>query len=128
MQRLPGVRLAWLVHEITDELIHEAMAAGIQQLCPRANIVTETAVTNALQAGLSVRGWGIKDPEVGLERHLGDCSLAHNSLPKAGKVVAVRLMLPDAQLLLRMKASGAQGCTVNWPDRADTALKQHEGA
>ncbi len=70
MQRLPGVRLAWLVHEITEEVIHEATAAGIQQLCPRANIVTEAAVATALNAGLSVRGWGIKNTEVGQKRHL----------------------------------------------------------
>ena len=67
MQRLPSVRLAWLVHEITDEVLTEASAAGIQQLCPRANIVTESAVAKALQAGFSVRGWGIKDDEVSFD-------------------------------------------------------------
>ena len=67
MQRLPGARLAWLVHEITDEVIREAAAAGVQQLCPRANIVSEAAVAKALQAGFSVRGWGIKDTEVRLK-------------------------------------------------------------
>ncbi len=76
MQRLPGVRLAWLVHAITNEVIHEATAAGIQQLCPRANIVSEPAVEKALQAGLSVRGWGIKDTEVGLNTYLRHLHIA----------------------------------------------------
>ena len=42
----------------------QARAARIDQLCPRANIVTEAAVGAALRAGFSVRGWGVKSIEV----------------------------------------------------------------
>ena len=118
------------MHEITDEVVQEAKAAGIQQLCPRANIASETAVTKALQAGFSVRGWGIKDTEVGLHGCLGYL-VAIWTLSRR----VVRSWLRNscvwfysAQLLMRMKAFGAQGCTVNWPDRAETVLKQHYSA
>lgn len=42
----------------------EALAAGLQQLCPRANVLTPSAVQRALAAGLSVRAWGVKDMAV----------------------------------------------------------------
>lgn len=66
MQLLPHVRLAWLVHGITGDTIAEARAAHIDQLCPRANIMTAEAGAAALAAGLSVRGWGVKSLEVSL--------------------------------------------------------------
>ncbi|PNW87201.1 hypothetical protein CHLRE_02g113050v5 [Chlamydomonas reinhardtii] len=58
---LPGLVHGWLIHELTEERIQEALAAGLQQLCPRANVLTPSAVQRALAAGLSVRAWGVKD-------------------------------------------------------------------
>lgn len=55
------------MHGITSENIAEARAASINQLCPRANIITEEAVAAALRAGFSVRGWGVKSLEVSME-------------------------------------------------------------
>ena len=124
-QLLPAVRLGWLVHDISDAVLVEAAAAGVHQLCPRANIVSQAEVTKALQAGFSVRGWGIKDTEV----------TAPDLLSRASVTVTLPAHWPDecshsptvdgwTQLLLRMKASGAQGCTVDWPDRAEAALRK----
>ena len=119
------------MHDITDEIIQQAAAAGIHQLCPRANIISDSEVAKALQAGFSVRGWGIKDTEVG--PGTGDpshravmscaCGPSHRYDPPAADSYAA-----GTQLLLRMKASGAQGCTVNWPDRAATALLEYDNA
>ncbi|KAG2436206.1 hypothetical protein HXX76_006518 [Chlamydomonas incerta] len=60
-QVLPGLVHGWLVHELTKERIQEALAAGLQQVCPRANVLTPSAVQRAQAAGLSVRAWGVKD-------------------------------------------------------------------
>ncbi|GFR49853.1 hypothetical protein Agub_g11953 [Astrephomene gubernaculifera] len=64
LQVLPGVVHGWLVHELSEERIQEAQAAGIQQLCPRANVLTEEAVRQAVAAGLSVRAWGVRDMQL----------------------------------------------------------------
>lgn len=67
------------MHGITEDVIADARAAGINQLCPRANIVTGEAVAAALGAGFSVRGWGVKSLEVSRRRKAGVQSRA---LPK----------------------------------------------
>eukprot|EP00884_Botryococcus_braunii_P013309 jgi/Botrbrau1/2197/Bobra.101_2s0028.1 len=60
-QALPqGVRHAWLVQELTGEVVGEAVRWGLQQVCPRANACTREGVAAAELAGLSVRAWGIK--------------------------------------------------------------------
>jgi hypothetical protein len=81
-QLLPSVRLGWLVHDIPAEVLAEAAAAGVHQLCPRANIVSQAEVAEALQAGFSVRGWGIKDTEVATPDRLS-CAKATDTLPRA---------------------------------------------
>jgi hypothetical protein len=64
MQLLPQVRHAWLVQEITHDVIRQAHANGISQLCPRGNAVTADAVALARGSGFTVRAWGTKTPEV----------------------------------------------------------------
>jgi hypothetical protein len=64
MQVLPEVRHAWLVQEATEDAVAHACAAGVAQLCPRADTVSRPCVQHALQAGLSVRCWGVKDVSV----------------------------------------------------------------
>lgn len=54
----------WLVQEISAGALHAASAAGITQICPRANILTPAAVQAAVDAGMSVRAWGVKDMQV----------------------------------------------------------------
>ena len=61
LQLLPSVRHGWLVQELTEEALAQASAAGIDQICPRANATTREAVTAALARGFSVRGWGVKN-------------------------------------------------------------------
>lgn len=63
-QLLPGVRHGWLVHELSEDVLAIAQQSGIKQICPRANISTAESIQRALQAGLSVRGWGVKSLEV----------------------------------------------------------------
>ncbi|GIL43774.1 hypothetical protein Vafri_1398 [Volvox africanus] len=71
LQLLPEITHGWLVHELTDERIQEALAVGCRQLCPRANVLTADGVQRAVSAGLSVRAWGIKDMQ--LLRHVEKC-------------------------------------------------------
>ncbi|GLI69906.1 hypothetical protein VaNZ11_014613 [Volvox africanus] len=70
LQLLPDITHGWLVHELTDERIQEALAMGCRQLCPRANVLTADTVQRAVSAGLSVRAWGIKDIQVSVSRLL----------------------------------------------------------
>ena len=39
-------------------------ADGIDELCPRADLVTEEAVTQWHSMGFHVRAWGVKNEEV----------------------------------------------------------------
>lgn len=93
-QLLPTVRHGWLVREMTVEAVQQAVDAGVRGLYPMAGNVDGVAVRQALGAGRSVRGWGVK----------------------------------TEQDLLRLVGSGAQGCTVDWPSRADKALQAKQAA
>lgn len=52
-------------------LRQEALSAGVRQVCPRANVLTEEGVRQAVAAGLSVRAWGVKDLQVRAVRSVG---------------------------------------------------------
>ncbi|KAG1677821.1 hypothetical protein FOA52_008585 [Chlamydomonas sp. UWO 241] len=63
---LPGhIRHGWLVQEMTGEVVEQALAAGVAQLCPRADTCTREAVDAARAAGIAcVRGWGVRTHEL----------------------------------------------------------------
>eukprot|EP00195_Chlamydomonas_chlamydogama_P017742 CAMPEP_0202891896 /NCGR_PEP_ID=MMETSP1392-20130828/1821_1 /ASSEMBLY_ACC=CAM_ASM_000868 /TAXON_ID=225041 /ORGANISM="Chlamydomonas chlamydogama, Strain SAG 11-48b" /LENGTH=200 /DNA_ID=CAMNT_0049575763 /DNA_START=235 /DNA_END=837 /DNA_ORIENTATION=+ len=61
---LPGVPHGWLVQEMSDDVLREAQEAGLSQLCPRVDACSPEAVAHALAQGFSVRGWGVKKPEL----------------------------------------------------------------
>ena len=94
LQLLPDVRHSWLVQEITEAVVLQAQRAGFQQLCPRANVATEAAVMLALDAGFTVRAWGIKTPEVCmcLACDVG-CQFEHN-------ITGVLSAMPSQQLYM----------------------------
>ncbi len=114
----------------------QALREGIQQLCPRANILTAEGVALARSAGLLVRAWGIKSVEV--SRCAGGSAWGASGLPSTHSTEGLhraRASLPaalsnrlrrSAQLLHHAVACGAQGATVNWPDEAQQALEQRQ--
>jgi glycerophosphoryl diester phosphodiesterase len=79
----PDLSTGWLVREMSDEIIAQARAMGMRQLCPRADMVTPALVQRLHAEDLIVRAHGIKNDE----------------------------------LMRQVVQAGADGMTVNWPDR-----------
>lgn len=96
MQELPRARCSWLIHELTDEAIQIARNASIDQLCPRANVLTADSVQRAVAAGFSVRAWGIKTPELLL--HAVNCGAQGATVNWPD--VAVKTLASEAQTML----------------------------
>ncbi|GLC41432.1 hypothetical protein PLESTF_000290600 [Pleodorina starrii] len=94
---LPGVTHGWLVHELTDDIIREALAAGCRQVCPRANVLSAAAVQLPAAAGLSVRAWGVKD--MALLRHVVGCGCqgATVNWPREAREELLRVQPPLRQ-------------------------------
>lgn len=64
MQLLPGLPHAWLIQEVEEANLEQAVAAGLDGVCPRANALTPEGVAAARAKGLYVRAWGVKTLEV----------------------------------------------------------------
>eukprot|EP00892_Ulva_mutabilis_P001345 jgi/Ulvmu1/11210/UM072_0047.1 len=61
---LPGVRHAWLIQEVSDEVLAEAKNSGIAQICPRTHALTAGGAAKVLDSGFSLRAWGVRSTEV----------------------------------------------------------------
>lgn len=64
MQLLPGIRHAWLIQEVSEEVLLTAKDSGIAQVCPRTNALTAEGVAEIRGAGFSLRAWGVRSIEV----------------------------------------------------------------
>src|SRR5262249_33300489 len=60
----PELPTGWLVAAVTDEVIVQARAIGVRQLCPRASGVTEELVRRLHAEGFVVRAWGVTTEEL----------------------------------------------------------------
>jgi len=85
----PELSAGWLVREMDDAIIGQALEMGLKLLCPLAESVTPELVNNLHQKGFVVRPWGANDLE----------------------------------LMRRVVDAGADGMTVNFPDKLDEYLK-----
>ncbi|WAK03251.1 glycerophosphodiester phosphodiesterase [Methylobacter sp. YRD-M1] len=83
----PYLRLGWLVQQIDDDVLSKAKSLELFQICPRADLLKETAVHLAHSAVPEVRAWGLNG--------------------RRKKVLALIQKAIDA---------GCDGATVNWPD------------
>jgi glycerophosphoryl diester phosphodiesterase len=88
----PTLRLGWLVQTIDDDILDQARALQLFQICPRADQVTKAWVERARAVVTEVRAWG-----------LGGTTVAN----EASEVQA---------LIRQVIASGCDGMTINWPD------------
>lgn len=62
MRALDGnIRLGYLTERITEEGLDRLAQAGLNQICPKADQLTEQAVELAKAGGFSVRAWGVND-------------------------------------------------------------------
>ena len=52
-----------LTAEVNEALLRELKLLGVEQICPKADIVTPALVDALHEAGFSVRAWGVKDAE-----------------------------------------------------------------
>lgn len=82
---------SWLVHEVNDEVIAQAHALGLTQLCPRAVAVTPEWVDRLHCEGFVVRAWGVS----------------------------------DEALMQRVVQAGADGMTINFPDKLIAYLENY---
>jgi glycerophosphoryl diester phosphodiesterase len=55
----PALPTGWLVGEVDAAVIAQARAMGVNQLCPRANIVTPALVQRLHAEGFVARAWGV---------------------------------------------------------------------
>ena len=64
-ERLPHLSVGFLTPRFDDAEIERVVAAGLPQICPRADLLTPELVAAAHARGLNVRAWG-----VGTREHL----------------------------------------------------------
>jgi len=65
--RLPDLTVGWLTADFTTDAIKRVVDAGLQQICPRADVLDASLVEAAHAAGLTVRAWGVENRS-GLDR------------------------------------------------------------
>ena len=59
----PEFRLGYLTGEVNDELLRELRAIGVDELCPKASLITPERVVAWHRAGFNVRAWGVDSVE-----------------------------------------------------------------
>jgi glycerophosphoryl diester phosphodiesterase len=79
----PELSAGWLVTDAGDEIVAQARALGLSQICPRANTVTPELVCRLRAEGFLVRAWSVA----------------------------------DEALMRQIVEAGADGMTVNFPDK-----------
>jgi glycerophosphoryl diester phosphodiesterase len=82
----------WLLPEVSDDVIAQARAMGVRQICPRANTVTAELVSRLHAEGFAVRAWGVATED----------------------------------LMRAVVRAGADGATVNFPDKLLAYLSKSE--
>ena len=60
----PGLRTGWLKKDFADEDLRAMEAAGVDELCPRAENVTPERVEEWHARGFNVRPWAVTDDEL----------------------------------------------------------------
>lgn len=60
----PQIRLGYLTYAITEDVLDKLSKHGIQQVCPRVDLVTKESMALAQSRGFSVRFWGVKTIEL----------------------------------------------------------------
>lgn len=97
----PSLRLGWLVQSIDDDVLDQARALRLFQLCPKADQVTQPMVARARTVVTEVRAWGL-----------------------LGETVAKQATEVQA-LIHNVLAAGCDGMTINWPDWLRHQAKRH---
>jgi glycerophosphoryl diester phosphodiesterase len=88
----PELPMGWLVREVSDAIIAQALAMGVTQLCPLASAVTPELVRRLHAEGFVARAWGVT----------------------------------TEALMQQVVQAGADGMTVNFPDKLIAFLKSHK--
>ena len=55
----PDLKVGFLTHEESDELMTRLKAIGCDEYCPRASLLTPQIVEKWQKEGFNVRAWGI---------------------------------------------------------------------
>jgi glycerophosphoryl diester phosphodiesterase len=86
------IRLGWLVREFDGDVLAQARALHLYQLCPFAGTITPESADMARAVAPEVRAWGL----------LGETA--------PGQAAEVQT------LIHRVLRAGCDGMTINWPD------------
>ena len=57
------IKLGYLTEEVTPEILEKLYALQVEELCPKACLITAENVRLWHRAGFNVRAWGVKDEE-----------------------------------------------------------------
>lgn len=60
----PDLTTGYLTSQVSDDLLDKMRADGIDELCPKAVLVTKEAVKQWHARGFNVRAWGVSDTEL----------------------------------------------------------------
>ncbi len=56
---MPSLRVGHLIGEITEERIEALRGIGAEEICPKAELITEDDVKHLRALGFSIRAWGV---------------------------------------------------------------------
>ncbi len=60
----PNIKCGYLTKRVDDHLLRKLREDGIEEICPRADLVNAENVRKWHRLGLNVRAWGVKTPEL----------------------------------------------------------------
>lgn len=60
----PELRKGYLTSKVTDEILADMKARKIEEICPKANLVTPESVATWHRMGFNVRAWGVSNEEI----------------------------------------------------------------
>lgn len=60
----PEFKIGWLVKEINHKVIADLLEIGGEEICPKAELLTEETVKDFHAKGLNVRAWGVFNTDI----------------------------------------------------------------
>ena len=59
----PRLKLGYLTKSVDESVVKSLLGIGVDEICPRANLITAEKVTELHRLGFNVRAWGVSNEE-----------------------------------------------------------------
>ena len=59
----PKIRVGYLTKNVDERVVKSLLSFGVEEICPRVNLVNSEKVTELHRLGFNVRAWGIASDE-----------------------------------------------------------------